>query len=143
MIDDSAVGLGRYLKGLLAIQVRLLTKASPDEKPEIILSSPVFRRRRLRKLSERVRRGRQINPAREQTEQVRKNAKPAPATIEDLLNQAKTTNRLLAAQLRSQMPPISNTESVIWLSAASDSTVGSWSLTTVLDVAPPTASLSK
>lgn len=29
--------------------------------------------------------------------------KPAPATIEDLLNQAKTTNRLLAAQLRSQM----------------------------------------
>jgi DNA-directed RNA polymerase specialized sigma24 family protein len=39
MNDDSAVGLGRYLKGLLAIQVRLLTKASPDEKPEIILSS--------------------------------------------------------------------------------------------------------
>lgn len=30
-------------------------------------------------------------------------AKPGSATIDDLLKQAKTTNRLLAAQLRTQM----------------------------------------
>ena len=30
-------------------------------------------------------------------------AKPGSATIDDLLKQAKTTNRLLAAQLRAQM----------------------------------------
>jgi DNA-directed RNA polymerase specialized sigma24 family protein len=39
MGEDGTVGLGRYMKGLLAVQVRLLEKAGIEEKPEVLLSS--------------------------------------------------------------------------------------------------------